>query len=152
MNTLEIDSVQGDDLRTAKVFKGIYASDKLLTRASTDSLFVCKTDPSYRPGTHWIVVYIDDKRQTGYFDTFGMAPTVNEIERFLNDNSTEWKYNAEPVQEITSDACGHHCIFLAVHRCIGFDMNSIVNMYITNKSFNDDIVKLFVHDKLLTRM
>ena len=150
MNTLEIDSILRDDRRTVKVFKGVYASDELPTRASTDSLFVCNTDPSDRPGTHWIVIYIDDKRKTDYFDTFGMAPTVKEIERFLNDNSAEWKFNSEPVQEITSNACGHHCIFFAVHRCIGFDMNSIVNMYTKNKSFNDDIVKLFVYDKLLT--
>ena len=91
MNTLEIDSILRDDRRTAKAFKGVYASDELPTRASTDALFVCNTDPSDRPGTHWIVIYINDKRKTDYFDTFGMAPTVKEIERFLNDNSSEWK-------------------------------------------------------------
>ena len=149
MNTLEIDAILRDDRRTAKVFKGVYASDELPARTSIDSLFVCNTDPSDRPGTHWIVVYVEYKRKSDYFDSFGTAPTIPEIERFLNDNSTEWIYNDKPVQEITSDACGHHCIFFAVYRCIGFNMNSIVDMYTNDKSFNDDIVKMFVYDKLL---
>ena len=149
MNTLEIDTILRDDKRTAKAFKGVYTSNELPIRTTTDSLYVCNTDPSDQPGTHWIVVYIDKQRRADYFDSFGMAPTVKEIKHFLNENSIKWIYNVEPVQEITSDACGHHCIFFAVHRCIGFDMKSIVDMYTKNKSFNDDIVKLFVYDKLL---
>ena len=70
-----------DDKRTAKAFKGVYASDELPARTSTNSLFVCNTDPSNRPGTHWTVVYVDDKRKADYFDSFGMAPTVKDIFR-----------------------------------------------------------------------
>ena len=135
MNTLEIDAILRDDRRTSKAFKGVFASDELPSRTSTDSLFVCNTDPSDRPGTHWIVVYVDEMHKSDYFDSFGMAPTIPEIELFLNDNSVAWAYNDRPVQEITSDACGHHCIFFAVHRCIGFDMKSIVNMYTKDKTF-----------------
>ena len=105
MNMLEIDAILRDDKRTAKVFKGVYASDELPARMSTDSLFVCNTDPSDRPGTHWIVVYVDDKRKADYFDSFGMAPMVKEIERFLNDSSTKWIYNTEPVQELNDVRC-----------------------------------------------
>ena len=52
MNTLEIHAILRDDKRTEKVFKGVYASDELPAQTSTDSLFVCNTDPSDRPGTH----------------------------------------------------------------------------------------------------
>ena len=112
MNTLEIDTILRDDIRTARAFKGVYASDELPARTSKNSLFVCNTDPSHQPGSHWIVVYVDEKRKSDYFDSFGRTPEIPEIERFLNDNSIEWTYNDEPVQETTSDACGHHCIFL----------------------------------------
>ena len=89
MNTLEINAILRDDRRTVKAFKGVYASEELPTRTSTNSLFVCNTDPSDQPGTHWIVIYVDKKRKSDYFNSFGMAPMIPEIELFLNENSVE---------------------------------------------------------------
>ena len=95
MNTLEIDAILRENRRT---FKEVYASDELPTRTSTDSIFVCYMDPSDQPSTHWIVVYVDEKRKSDYFDSFGMAPTIPEIELFLNNNSFEWTFNDEPLR------------------------------------------------------
>ena len=49
MNSLEIDAILRDDKRTAKAFRGVYASDELPARTSTNSLFVCNTDPPTDP-------------------------------------------------------------------------------------------------------
>ena len=34
-----------------------------------------------------------------------------------------------------------------IHRCVGFDMNTIVNMYTHDLNFNDHIVKMFVNNQ-----
>ena len=90
MNTLEIETKLCNDQRTIKAFRGVYASDELSTLTSTNSLFVCNTDLSDQPGSHWIVFYIDKQRKTDYFDSFGIAPKIQEIEQCFNNNSIVW--------------------------------------------------------------
>jgi hypothetical protein len=77
-----------------------------------------------------------------------MHPTVWHFDAFLNENSIAWTYNTKRIQHIFSDACGYHCIFYALHRCVGFDMNAIINMYTNNDVYNDAIVKEFVTKKM----
>jgi hypothetical protein len=116
---------------------------------STSSLYVCNTDPSTRAGEHWVVIYVDGKRRAEYFDSFGIPPVAEGFMTFLNNNSIGWTHNTRPVQHPLSDACGYHCIFFAVYRCVGYNMNAVVNMYTYNLMFNDTIVKQFVYKKVL---
>lgn len=146
LDTMDIRQMLGADKRTQTAFRGVFASDELPRHVPTSSLFVFNTDPSNQPGMHWVSVYIDQKRRGEYFDSFGMHPTVQHFETFLDNNCSKWLCNTMPVQDITSDACGYHCIFYAVHRCIGFELSSIVNMYTNDALFNDCIVKAFVRD------
>jgi hypothetical protein len=149
LDTVDIMQLLGTDRRTRTAFRGVFASDELPRRASTSSLFVFNTDPSNQPGMHWVSVYIDHRRHGEYFDSFGMHPTVHHFETFLNNNCTKWLCNTVPVQDVMSDACGYHCIFYAVHRCIGFELNAIMNMYTNDVAFNDSIVLAFVRDHVV---
>jgi hypothetical protein len=147
--TDDIRNVLQRDKRTTDLFKGVYAYDKLPSRATASSVYVCNTDPSTEPGEHWIVIYFDDKGRAEYFDSFGLHPSISNFEMFLNNNSSIWKCNTKIVQHPFSDACGYHCIFFVVHRCVGFDMNAIVNMYTNDLMFNDRLVKMFVCENLM---
>ena len=33
--------------------------------------------------------------------------------------------------------------------CVGFDMNAIMNMYTNNLMYSDEVVKEFVHEKMV---
>jgi hypothetical protein len=149
LHTDDIFNVLNSNRITQPYFRGVYASDQLPIYSPTASLYVCNTDPSDAPGTHWIVIFIDDEKRGEYFDSFGRHPSVKTFERFLNQNTISWKCNTAAVQHPLSDACGYHCIYFAVHRCIGYDMNAVMNMYSDDVWFNDDIVKTFVFDRLL---
>ena len=144
MNTEEIRILLSEDKRTADAFRGVFASDELPQENEINSLYICNTDPSHEPGEHWIVMYIDENRRADYFDSFGRYPTEKCFENFLDNNSVFWIHNDRPVQDLYSDACGYHYIFFSVHRCVGFDLNSIVNMYTDNLLANDAFVKRFV--------
>jgi hypothetical protein len=95
-----------------------------------------------------VAIYIGNDRRAEFFDSFGMHPTVWHFETFLNENSRYWTHNTKRVQSFYSDACGYHCIFYAVHRCVGFDVNAIANMYTKNNVYNDVVVKEFVRNKM----
>ena len=145
--TDDIRKILESDKRTTSQFKGVFASDKLPRKANINSLYVCNTDSSTMPGEHWIVIYFDKDHRAEYFDSFGLHPSITSFENFLNNNSVTWKCNVKPVQHLLSDACGYHCVFFAIHRCVGFDMNTIVNMYTYDLNFNDHIVKMFVNNQ-----
>jgi len=71
--------MNGEDIeravrRRVRRFDGVVAADRL---PNEPRLLVCNTDPSYRPGEHWIVIYVDDEGRYGeYFDSFGRPPSV----------------------------------------------------------------------------
>jgi len=48
-------------------FDGVFSVDTLPAKPH---LLVCNTDPSYRPGRHWICIFVEDGRGK-YFDSFG---------------------------------------------------------------------------------
>lgn len=148
LTTADLRAILSRDKRTASAFRGVFASDELPNCAPTSALYVCNTDPSTKGGEHWIVIYFDGKRRAEYFDSFGMQPTVAEFEEFMARNSVVWTRNNVTVQDVLSDACGYHCVFFAVHRCVGFNMNAVVGMYTKNLTFNDVIVKRFVRENV----
>ena len=65
MNTNEIDRFLRRRLRD---FDGVFSVDNL---PESPHLLVCNTDPSDRPGRHWIAIYVDNEGRGDFFDSFG---------------------------------------------------------------------------------
>ena len=144
MNELQIKHILESDGRARDAFRGVYARNKLPIRAPTTSLYVCNTDPNHKPGEHWVTIYINNDRRGEHFDSFGMPPLFDKFVTFLNNNTKSWTHNKRVVQDVYSSACGLHYIFYAVHRCVGFDVGSIANMYTNDAVFNNAIAEEFV--------
>jgi hypothetical protein len=79
MNTRDIDRFVRGACRG--VFQGVYSIDTL---PETPRLLVCNTDPSYKPGQHWVALYVDSRRRGEYFDSFGRKPPAI-IEHYMNN-------------------------------------------------------------------
>ena len=71
MNTKEIERFIGSDTVSRQVFQGFYSVDTL---PPDSSLLGCNTDPSTKPGLHWIVIHVDKNGRGEYFDSSGRAP------------------------------------------------------------------------------
>ena len=145
--TDDIRKILEHDKRTASQFKGVFTSDELSYKASMNSLYVSNIDAFTMPGEHWIVICFNNDHRAEYFDSFGLHLSITDFETFLNNNSNIWKCNVKPVQHLLSDASCYHCVFFAIHRCVGFEMNIIVNMYTNDLNFNNQIVKMFVNNQ-----
>ena len=102
-------------------------------------------DPSYKPGVHWVAVYIDRKGHPEYFDSFG-RPRPREIKDFLFTCAESWNYNDVPVQELYSTTCGQFVVFYIYQRCSGLTLKSILRKYFNSqaKIMNDVLVRDFV--------
>ena len=73
MNSRQLHWILSNDKVTRRTFKGVYAFDEIvhIKQQSFPSAYVFNLDLSYKPGVHWVAVYIDRKGYTEYFDSFG---------------------------------------------------------------------------------
>ena len=135
-------------LRNTKLFDDVYSVDTLPTRPH--GLLVCNLDPSDRPGSHWVAIYVDSYgSRAEYFDSFGKEPN-NTIKSYLDRWSKHWTYNCRQLQSVVSLLCGHYCIYFCMLRNSGLTMCEIVSTFSTDTAFNDIHVHAFVCRRLLT--
>ena len=127
MNSRQLHWILSNDKVTSRTFKGVYALDEIvhIKQKSFPSAYIFNLDPSYKPGSHWVAVYIDRKGRPEYFDSFGRPPP-REIKDFLNTCAESWKYNHVPIQEFYSATCGQFVVFYIYQRCSGLTLEAII--------------------------
>ena len=64
-----------------KFFRGVYAIDEieLIKTVSYPSSFVINLNPSYKPGSHWVAVYLEKNGVGEYFDSFARYPPHEDV-------------------------------------------------------------------------
>ena len=84
MNSRQLCWILSNDKVTSRNFKGVYALDEIkhIKQISFPSAYVFNLDPSYKPGVHWVAVFIDRKGLPEYFDSFA-CPPPREIKDIL---------------------------------------------------------------------
>ena len=140
MDTKEIERFIREDRICRGIFQGVFSADTL---PENPRLLICNTDPSNKPGMHWIAMFVDSNGRGEYFDSFGRRP-LDVFADYMNENCIDWNYNARQLQNITSSFCGFYCCFYCMFRCRGFDLIRIVNLFTRDVDFNDSIVRGFV--------
>jgi Adenovirus endoprotease len=145
MNGSRIGYILQKDAKCRPMFLGVFACDELPTSfdRSRPAILVCNTDPHFKKGEHWIVLYIEDASYGEYFDSFGRAPQ-KEFQSFLEKHCAHWIFNDRQLQSVISHFCGHYCIFYCLHRCRGRNINAITNLLTLDTALNDYLVHNFV--------
>ena len=147
MNTGQIAYALEQDPKTSKKFCGVFPSDKLpQTIDKYPCGIVANTDPSTKPGKHWISVYFSSPEKGSWFDSYGKSPKFYGavFTDFLEKHCDEWDVNDRKLQSNWSDVCGQYCIFFLSHRARGYSMNKIVQLFGKDTVLNDSKVLWFV--------
>jgi hypothetical protein len=80
LNTIELDCLAQKALPTRVRYLGALPADKLpsaehLRRFSATAVcLIANTDPSDRPGQHWVAYYLAPGGELEFFDSFGNDP------------------------------------------------------------------------------
>ncbi len=85
MNSLQILNILKSDPFTKTVFTNVLPSDRLPHEMQKKPRgFVLNTDPSNRPGTHWVAMYLTAEGKGEFWDSYGEAPgfTVRTLLNF----------------------------------------------------------------------
>lgn len=145
MNTKQLWSSLTFNCITNPYFDGVFSSDTLIDIKKKPELIICNTDPSTKPGEHWVLFFFDSDNSVDFYDSLGKDISyygikfLEFVQRFA-DNLTQ---SSERTQPVNSSLCGEYCLFYAYHKC---KRNNNKMETILEKINSSDIVK-FVHNK-----
>ena len=109
MITNQLDELFKLDYYISHCYKGIYPIDTVPHSISIPSLFVVNLDPSYKAGSHWVVLFYRNDSMVEYFDSRGIKPP-NEFTKNLF-SKRHYLYNTKRLQDYNTDTCGLYCLY-----------------------------------------
>lgn len=144
MDTGTIDLILTNCLRnTNTLFLGVFPRDRIPSLSSVASYPACcvvNTDPHDQPGSHWVALNILSHRQVEFFDSYGQRPSAYALQLPPNVISNPYDF-----QSLTTDVCGHYCIYFLYHRAHNQSFQWIIATLSSYAHFSDSYVKLFVN-------
>ena len=100
--------------------------------------YVINFDEYSVTGTHWIVLYVNNKTVT-YFDSFGVEHIPKEVIKFINNKNII--ANIYRVQNYDSIMSGCFCIGFIYYMLKGKSLTDYTNHFLPNNfKKNDDII------------
>ena len=91
-------------------------------------LIICNTDPSDKPGKHWVLFFFNNT-SVDFFDSLGRDITYygNIFIDFVNKFVKDVKQCLIRTQPVNSSLCGQYCLYYAFAKCLGLSMDEIIN-------------------------
>ena len=128
LHTLQLSHALHNNDSTRPFFDGIYSLDHLDSITQPPKMIVVNTDPSHKPGKHWLLFYRDSNAMEMY-DSLGK--NVDEMEmpirRFVHRFNETVMFLNHRFQPKKTALCGHYCLYFAYLRCNNQSMAQIVN-------------------------
>lgn len=143
MNTLQLRSFlrryddQDPDLKIR-----VCAIDQLPTKLKNGFAygFVVNLSKISEPGSHWVSLYIDKKRNAFFFDSFGFKPKSYQLIDFIKKNSKRIYYNTRQLQQLNSKVCGMYAACCIIHLVKGHSFNEYIGKFSKNLLINDSFI------------
>lgn len=149
MNTIDLVKVLSKNKYTSKKFKGVFPRNHLPKHIVKPALIIANTDPSSKPGEHWVCFYIPKKGVGEYFDSFGDKPKNRQFIKFLNDNVESFVYSKKRIQSDFSSWCGQFCCVYMYYKCKGKKLNDFLRNFSNTDLISNDEKIIHMYTKLL---
>ena len=103
--------------------------------------FIFNTSRSFEPGTHWQALVISKNGAGYFFDSYGMRPTIKEINHFIKLHCKTILYNSKQLQQTNSHFCGHYCALFVYYLTHNITMDKYLSHFTNNLYINDLVVE-----------
>ena len=106
---------------------------------SYPSAYIANTDPSSKPGQHWVVFFFRNANSAEFFDSYGRAPDhYNEhFINFIRRNTHSYVWNTVTLQQNNSQVCGYYVLYYLLMKCRNMPLKDIVQHFSNDKREND---------------
>ena len=119
MSFPELTNIQIDNYYSGNPKYGGCISKDQVDMLIPGKFYILNMDRIMGPGTHWVLLYLVNKNEAIYFDSFGLPPPERisyYSRRFKNSRIR----NIGQIQDIKSSSCGWYCLYVA-DRLLGGD-------------------------------
>ena len=113
--TLQLHKILMADFCVRRLFRGVYARDRLPTRLPFPSCLIVNTHSSREPGEHWLAVYYGINGVCEFFDSYGRSPATYRLYSYLQRTSRRVTWNRICFQPFDSNACGYYCFLYLMY-------------------------------------
>ena len=126
-------------------FLDVFAKDELPVPHTFPVCLVVNTHPRSLRGEHWVAMYFEDDQHNEFFESYGFPPDRYTFAPYLA-RGDETLRSFRTLQALTSDVCGHYCLFYLYHRTRVRSLQAVVNSFrVNNRRDNDRYVVQFVN-------
>jgi len=149
MNTSQINAIISSDSKTNEKFQGVLARDQFINcEIIFPSLFVCNTDNSNQPGTHWVAIYFSELGKCEYFDSYGLPPLFSDVTQKLLKIDQTFTYNEKRLQSFQTNVCGTYSIIYCMLKSRNYSLSRILEMFLLTDNFNerDHALKFYIEN------
>jgi hypothetical protein len=116
-------------------FGGVFPSNRIKIYNFRPNGLIVNLDPDYKPGIHWVSLYVNEDDSIDYFDSFGFPfpfPNLLKFEIIM--------VNKRLIQPFESEFCGVHAMHFLICKFKGYSNSKIMERYNSlNLETNDQI-------------
>ena len=149
MNTKQIWQALTSNPVTEPYFDGVFSVDTLKEIKTKPELIICNTDPSNKPGKHWLLFFFHNNRAY-YYDSLGnkLEYYGKDFTEFVKRFSIFYESSKIRTQPKNSSLCGYYCLYFAYKICKGNNMHDIINSMKSSTDIVNFVNKVFTFCKL----
>ena len=130
----------------SQTFLDVFAADKIPDRLTRPSCFIANTDPSHKPGQHWIAVILRRNGESLFLDSYGNSPThYNPLHWRRLENLHKSPYD---LQQETSTVCGDWCLYFlrVLSKNKDLSLEDVVEQFdVDDDAGNDAVIRKAIH-------
>ena len=145
MNGSEIERALRSDRITGEKFVGVFASDSLPKDKEYPGAYIVNTDPSSKPGQHWIAFFLPEPGRIEVFDSFGKDPVTYSTDFAKWIGKDHVQNSRKTLQSNSTTVCGNFCLFFILLRCYDVTFKDIASILTSNTALNDKFVHKFIN-------
>ena len=128
-----------NNLQHHSSFTGCFPADKIPHVKSFPTTIIVNTEKSDKKGEHWVAFYME-KDHCLYFDSFGLGVIEDDISLYLSNYYKSVIYSKNPVQDVSSVACGYFCIAFVQHVTCVNSYHDFLLQFNFDKLKNNDVI------------
>lgn len=140
METGQLASCLLSNKYTNKIHSSVIPIDFLPRTKIKNVLLIINTHESFKPGEHWLAVYIDKNENVFFFDSFAQKIKSPYLINFLKMYKTV-HYNTRQLQHVLSAVCGCYCVIFLYNMSRRVPYEAFLKKFSKNHLKNDEIIK-----------
>ena len=131
--------------RTKCRFVGVFSINNLPKYLTKNSCLIFNSDPTSKPGSHWLALFMNSNKEMEFFDSFGLNATFYKLTKKNLPKHYSLKCNKTQLQDLYSTKCGYFCLYYLYFKVRQYKMEDIcTDFFKNNLKQNDNLVTRFV--------